>query len=263
MPFCEPDTVTSIRDSVGHQQRGVTGRVDGLTHFVETRETAGRRLVVHYADGFDLLVRVFAQFLLDGVGIGTRTPIGRDDFRLETEAARHGFPQHGELARFAHQHLVARRQRVGEASFPSAGTRRRINDDVALRLEQAFDATEHAAAKFAKLQAAMIENLTRHGRQNPLRNGGRPRDLQKVAAGAAVACRHSHSPQRVLLLFVSAGVLVPNRSGYNWPDDRFSRPYRAFCPGDCLNRKKWFLPVMTSTPHARHLRRSAGGRMSA
>ncbi len=70
-----------------------------------------------------------------------------DDLGAQAEAVDHLLPQHGELAGLDHEHAVAGRERVGEGGFPCAGARRRVDDDVALRLEQGLHAGKHALAE--------------------------------------------------------------------------------------------------------------------
>ena len=120
---------------------------------------------------------------------------------------------------------------------------RRIDDDVTWRLEETLDAGQHAAAELPEFKTAMIENSTRHRGQDALRHGRRPRNLQKVAARAAMFSRHYYSPQGSFL-FVSARVLVPNRSGYNCLGvPILARSAALFVSARLRHEKKCFFPV--------------------
>ena len=60
-----------------------------------------------------------------------------------------------------------------------------------LGLENALDAREDALAEFLKLEAAMVEDLSRHSCQDTFWYWRRPRNLQEMAASAARLNRHS------------------------------------------------------------------------
>jgi hypothetical protein len=141
-----------------------------VAHLVEAREAAGRGLVVHDAHGLDGVRLVLAQVGLDLVRVGADAPVGLDHLGAQAEAVHHLLPQHGELAGLDHQNAVAGRERVGEGSLPGAGAGRRVDDDVAVRLEEGLDAGEDALAELLELRATVIEDLARHGGDDALRD---------------------------------------------------------------------------------------------
>ena len=172
-------------DGVDEEQRRMAGAIDRLADVGDRRQASGRGLVVQHAHRLDLVGFVFAQLGLDGGGIGTDAPIGRDELGLEAELHRHVLPQGGELAGLDHQHAVACRQGVDECGFPRPGARRGVDDDRVCGLENRLDAFEDALGKFLKLGTAVVDNRRVHRAQNAVRHRGRPRDLEKVAAGGA------------------------------------------------------------------------------
>ena len=80
--------------------------------------------------------------------------------------------------------MVARRQRIDQRRFPGAGAGGRIDYDVALGLENPLHAGQAFLAKFGEFGSAMIHGRAIHGAEHPVRDVGRPGDLQKMATAA-------------------------------------------------------------------------------
>jgi hypothetical protein len=90
---------------------------------------AGRGLVVRDEDRLDLAVAVAAEPAAE-LGHGTgRAPRRIDGFDDKAETFGHCGPEAGERAVPRHQHLVARRQRVGDRRFPGRRSRSRDQRD--------------------------------------------------------------------------------------------------------------------------------------
>ena len=161
---------------------GWLGAVDRLAHFGNRRQTAGRGLVVQEADRLDLVLLVLAQARLDFRGIDAAAPVGGDDFRLEAEAFGHLLPQHAELARLHHQHLVAGRQRVDQRAFPGAGAGRGVDDHRIAGLEDGLDAFEAFLSELGEFRPAVVDDRRVHRAQHAVRQRGRSRNMQKSGA---------------------------------------------------------------------------------
>jgi hypothetical protein len=94
-----------------------------------------------------------ARELLDG---RAGAPGHVDHLDVELEMPRHVDPELGELALAAHQHLVARRQRVGHRRFPGAGARAGVDQDAApLGAEDPAQILEEAEGEVAEVGARM------------------------------------------------------------------------------------------------------------
>jgi hypothetical protein len=190
-PFCEPETLTLTIVRAGEPGHGIDQQqsrmprgVDRLAHFVDPRSRSRRSLVVHDADRLDRMARVFAKPALDPLRIDAAAPIGADEFGPQAQSRRHVLPQGGEMSRLIHENGVARGKQIGERGLPGARPRRRIDEDMAVGLEDALDLREDALAQFLKPRPAMIDHGHVHRPQNPVGDRARPRNLQEMPAGA-------------------------------------------------------------------------------
>ncbi len=180
-------------------------RVDRAPHLVDAARAAGRGLVVDDADRLDAVRAILGERRADRLDIGAAPPIRVDEFGHEAELLRHLLPQAREPAGAAHQHGVARRERVGERRLPRAGAGGRVDHHRPLGLEHLAQIGEHLAPELAEFRAAMIHGRVVHRAQHAVRHVGRPRDLQEMPPGlpvigvVAAVCRHgwSSSPRNM------------------------------------------------------------------
>ena len=135
------------------------------------------------ADGLDLVRLVGGKLRLDLLEIGAMAPVARDEIDVELELVGDAAPQDRELAGLAHQHLVARLQRVDDRRFPGAGAGRRIDDHRLLGLEHPLHAGEHRKTDLGELRTAMIEAGHVHGPQHPVGDVGRSWNLKEMPSG--------------------------------------------------------------------------------
>ncbi len=137
---------------------------------------------MHDHHRFDRVVLVGGKARLDDGRVDAVAPVALDEFDLEPEVGRDAAPQRREVAGLEHQHPVARRQRVGERGFPRAGARRRVDHDVAVGLEDFFQAREHLEGQRGELGAAVVDGRHVHRPQHPVGHVGRAWNLQEVAS---------------------------------------------------------------------------------
>ena len=138
---------------------------------------------MHYAYRFDRMSAVLRQTCLDGCRIGAAPPVAGEEIHLEPEPAGQALPERSELAGLVHQHALARRERIDQRRLPRAGARRRIDDDRMPGLKHVLHPLEHLFAELGELRPAVIDSRMVDRAQHPVRNIGRARDLQKMAAG--------------------------------------------------------------------------------
>ena len=160
-------------------------------HLVDAAGAAGRGLVVHHADRLDAVRLVVGQRRADRRHVGAAPPVGVDEDRLEVEPLRHLVPQRGEPAGAAHQHRIARRQRVGQRRLPRAGAGGGIDHHRPLGLEDRPQVGEDLQPQPAEIGAAMVDRRAVDGAQHPVRHVGGAGDLQEMPAG--VVLRHGAS----------------------------------------------------------------------
>src|SRR5206468_7686795 len=65
-----------------------SGAIERLAHLERRREAAGRRFVVHDADGLDLVRLVLDEALLDGRDVGAMTPVAGDEVDVDRKSTR-------------------------------------------------------------------------------------------------------------------------------------------------------------------------------
>src|SRR5271163_4679386 len=169
-------------NGVDQEQSGMARSIDRLVDFVDARGRPRRSLVVHDADRLDRVARILAQPALDPLDIDAAAPIGADEFRPQTQVLRHVFPEGREMSRLIHQNGIARGKQIGERRLPRAGARGRVDEDVAVGLEDALDLGEHTLAQLLKLRPAMIDHGHVHRPQYSLGDRARSRNLQEVTA---------------------------------------------------------------------------------
>ena len=169
-------------NGVDHQEGGMAGTVHGLAHIIDARGGAGRGFIMNDAHGLDLVSLVGVKRFADLVGQCTAPPVGFDEDRFKPEPAGQLAPQRSKVAGLAHQDLVAGRQRVDQRCFPRAGAGSRIDDDVALGLEDGLHAIEALGPNGAELRSAVVDGRIIHRAQDSIRHVGRARNLQKMAA---------------------------------------------------------------------------------
>src|ERR1700694_1014933 len=82
----------------------------------------GRCFVVNHANSFDKVLGVLAQTIFNKICLDTTPPsfnTGKpEELRLEPQSLCHFFPECGEMARFVHQHCIARAEGIGQCGFP-------------------------------------------------------------------------------------------------------------------------------------------------
>jgi hypothetical protein len=155
--------------------------VDRLADFRHRRKAPGGCFIVQKADRLDLLALVLAQARLNRGRIGPDAPVRRYELGNQADFLRHFFPEHGELARFHHEHLVAGRERIDERAFPGAGAGRGVDDDRIGGLEDRFDALEALLRKPREFRSAMVNNGGVHCPQDAVRQRRGPRNVQKMS----------------------------------------------------------------------------------
>ncbi len=167
----------------------MAGAIDGIAHIRNPARDPGGRFVVHDAHRLDRVLRIRDESRLDGGGRNTMAPIPGQEFDGKAQPGGELVPQHGEVTGLGHEHAVARRQRVDERRLPRAGSRRRIDDDGAVRLEHFLHPREDRLAELPELGAAMIDRRGIDCAQHAIRHVGRAGNLQEMAAGVLVGRR--------------------------------------------------------------------------
>src|SRR6516225_5103991 len=82
-----------------------------------------------------------------------------------------------------HDHPVAGRERVRQRRLPGPSSRRRIDHDRILGLEDSFHPGDDLLPEGPEFGAAMVNRRHRDRPQHPVGDIGRPGNLQKMAAG--------------------------------------------------------------------------------
>src|SRR6516225_1544679 len=82
-----------------------------------------------------------------------------------------------------HDHPVAGRERVRQRRLPGPSSRRRIDHDHILGLEDSFHPGDDLLPEGPEFGAAMVNRRHRDRPQHPVGDIGRPGNLQKMAAG--------------------------------------------------------------------------------
>ena len=70
----------------------MTRAIDRLAHLADAADDTRRRLVVHDADGFDRVLAILLEAVLDGGRIGAVAPIGRNELGPQAELDGHLSP---------------------------------------------------------------------------------------------------------------------------------------------------------------------------
>ncbi len=150
---------------------------------------------MHNTNRLDLVLAVLGKLGFDHVGVGTAAPVALDEFGIDAELACHLAPQAGEVAGLEHQDLVALLQGIGQRGFPRARSRRRIDNDRSLALEDLLDPFQDLAGHAPELRAAVIDRRLRNRTQNPTGNIGWTGYLKKVRS-SRVRVVHEFPPKR-------------------------------------------------------------------
>src|SRR5436305_173642 len=161
--------------------------IENLADVERMGDAAGRCLIVHDHDRFDLVLAVGSELGLDLLKVGAVAPVAGQEIDVEFEFFCNAAPQHGELAGLGHQHLVARGQRVDDRSFPGTGTGRGIDDHRLLGSEYPLHRSQHRMSDLGEFGTAVVHGRHVHGAQHPVRHIGRSRNLQKMPSRV-----HSH-----------------------------------------------------------------------
>jgi hypothetical protein len=75
------------------------------------------------------------------------------------------------MARFEHEHRIARVQGVGQRRLPGTGSGRTIDHNRVLRLENLLDAAKHRTPQRPELGATMVDRWVAHRTQQAIGNG--------------------------------------------------------------------------------------------
>ena len=158
------------------------GAVDCAAYGGNVGDDTGRGFVVDDADRLDRALLVGRKLRFDRRCIGAVTPIAGQKSNDEAEALGEALPERREMSGLGHQHVIARRERVDERSFPCAGPGSGIDDDVSLCLEYALHPGKHAFREHGELGAAMVDRRLVDCAQYAVGHIRRSRDLQEVTA---------------------------------------------------------------------------------
>ena len=110
-------------------------------------------------------------------------PVARQEFGDQAQTRRQFLPEHRELPGLAHQHAIARRQRIDQGRLPGPGAGGRIDHYVRIGLEYFLETCETRFAQRGKIGAAVIHGGKIDRPQDPVRHVGRTRNLEEMAAG--------------------------------------------------------------------------------
>ena len=169
-------------DGVHHQQRRVTGAIDGPAHLGDAAGDAGGSLVVDDQHRPDAVGVVLGERPLDLRGIRAMAPVTGEDHRVESQAASQAGPESGEVACLGHEDLVARIEGVDQRGFPGPGARGGKDDDRGPGLEHGLAAFQHRAAQGGKLRSPVVDGGAIHRPEHPVRDVGGPGDLQEMTS---------------------------------------------------------------------------------
>ena len=108
----------------------------------------------HRLDGF---VGVVGQNLREALDRRTLAPLDVDLDHVQAHALAHVDPEVGELADAGREHLVAGRERVGQAGFPAAGAGAREQEHLAGRgLEHLLQVGEQRQRELGEVRGAHV-----------------------------------------------------------------------------------------------------------
>jgi hypothetical protein len=128
-------------------------------------------------DALYLVILIFAERLLDLVGMDARAPLFLLDDDLEAMAASELDPEARELAEAGSEQLVTGRAGIGERGFPGAGAARRINDNLTFAgLEDLLQLFEQRQRKLGKIGGSVVLHSDMHGAQDAVGHIGRTRN---------------------------------------------------------------------------------------
>ena len=120
------------------------------------------------------MVAVGAQSLGDQVGIGGATQIGGHALADHAEAFGHVRPAIGKVTGFRNQHVIARRQGIGDRRFPGAMAIAGVDKDLAR--VHAKDRPQGGEAMLNRRRQSLVfqvDGLPPHGVQHTLGDMGR------------------------------------------------------------------------------------------
>ncbi len=93
-------------DRIDEEQRRVPRIVDCLSNGSNRRDRSGRCLVVHNADGLDLMRFVFGQIGFDKIRVCATAPITLDELGFQLQFFGDPLPQGRKMSGLKHQHPV-------------------------------------------------------------------------------------------------------------------------------------------------------------
>ena len=137
--------------------------VEGVADGGDVAEHAGRSLVVDGGDGFDGVLIVCCESVVENLSIDAATPVAGQQFYFETQLSGDFAPEVGEVAGLEHQYPVAGRECIGERSFPGAGAGRWVDHNGRGCGENLLEACEYIQSHLRKFGAAMIDGRSRDG----------------------------------------------------------------------------------------------------
>ena len=112
---------------------GCLALVQRLADARDVAGDAGRGLVVGEEHRLDLVTLVGRERLAVALDRRALAPLGVEHLDLEAEPLGHVDPEMAEHAEAGGEHLVARRERVGQRRLPGAGAARREDERLARR----------------------------------------------------------------------------------------------------------------------------------
>ena len=160
-------------------------RVDRLANGRDVAGNAGRSLAVHHHHRLDGMRLVGGEPRLGDAGIDAVTPVARHEIHLEPVLPRHDMPQIGEMPGLKGQHAVARRQGVEQRRLPSPGAGGGIDQYRSRRAQYPLQSGHCRQRQGGEFRAAVIDDRTVDGAQNPVGQVGRAGNLQEMPAAAS------------------------------------------------------------------------------
>ena len=186
-PLVHPEVDARDRaHAVHHEERGVAGLVQGLAHARDVAGDAGRGLVVGKKHGLDLVALVGRERVAVALDRRAFAPLGVEHLDVEAETLGHVDPEMTEHSEPAGEHLVARREGIGERGLPGAGAARREEERLAGGgLEDLLQLLEQRTREPGEVRRAVVLHGAVHGPEDPVGNVGGPGNEEMVAAGHA------------------------------------------------------------------------------
>ena len=145
------------RYAIHKQQRRMLSLVECFAYTCDVRGHASGGFIVAGQNCFDLVAGISFKNVSVLLQRHARAPLAINDLHVEAEAGTHINPQMTELTEASSQHAVARRQGVGDCSFPAASAGRRENERRAVfGTEHFFQPRHHLVRQCRKLRRAVV-----------------------------------------------------------------------------------------------------------